>query len=914
MSEILEKLRPDRDLRCFFERPSAIAAMHHATANSFQVSGTWRQQFDWAVVEWNRDSVIEHPLFRNLPDGDLRGITLSYEESRINCLPMDSDVYPTVDWPYLRVWADDGSGEQFYRVRLRDYAVPVEGGYTPASAELELSGALTAGDHVGVSFLEEHHTHQVQAGATREMVVQALVDSVNSLSLRMSAERDGARLRLIYSGEGGTPASPTVGANGNRAGVYGFVAGAKTEWWDPWWAVFGGGVSPWKWRVTLPWDMLAAEDGRQVPAQAVRKLRWTYAADLQPGAFARSEFLVACSGWSTSGGARTYSVAGAGSRRIEDDAAEAIYTGVWSTGRGNFSGGTIHHTETPGAAVQIEYHAAGSHQLLLGTRKIDGGPRIGIEVDGGPITEESLLIAGEDVLCRVKLGDLGPGTHSVRVFHDDSPGSSFYFDYLEIAVPSTATPSLPTDPTITLATDWDTDHSISVPAERTAWMIHSLGFGGRVNHYVGAMWFYELHRPGHQYAAATVDFAGAPEFSQITELRIGLAGEPPDTDAVIRHVNRIGDTAETIAKAFELELNRGYTLVRAEAEGARLTIFARTMGTAGNLVRIAANPTDGVFRVAVSGDTLSGGVDGEWRTDLSATPRINRAARDWSRAFFTMLAGYGLDATAAFSMELQHGDDSPATGIAQRYPNGEAVWLNTPALQTNFSPASADFWKEVYREMAGIMTDAGVQPFLQFGEVQWWYFPLAGVGMPYYDDYTTSGFRIEYGRDMAVIPTETVDPAVYPDEAAWLARLIGEFTGAVMNHVQAAFPGCRFEVLYPTDVNETAWNQAVNYPLDFWTPARLDQLKTESFTYTFRRDLEGSKRTIGTGASRGFSRSSRSFLVGIGDSSTAWLKEVGLAVSESLESIVLFALDQYCLIGYSTPLRPAARRSLLLGA
>jgi len=48
--------------------------MHWASPTGFHVSGTWRQQFDWAVLEWNRDNVFEHPLFRYLPDGDLSGV------------------------------------------------------------------------------------------------------------------------------------------------------------------------------------------------------------------------------------------------------------------------------------------------------------------------------------------------------------------------------------------------------------------------------------------------------------------------------------------------------------------------------------------------------------------------------------------------------------------------------------------------------------------------------------------------------------------------------------------------------------------------------------------------------------------------------------------------------------------------
>ena len=87
MSNTLEKLRPDRDLQCFFFHPSAIAALSGTSASGLTLSGTWRQQFDWAVMEWDRDNVYEHPALRNLPDGDLSGLTLTYDETRTNCIP-----------------------------------------------------------------------------------------------------------------------------------------------------------------------------------------------------------------------------------------------------------------------------------------------------------------------------------------------------------------------------------------------------------------------------------------------------------------------------------------------------------------------------------------------------------------------------------------------------------------------------------------------------------------------------------------------------------------------------------------------------------------------------------------------------------------------------------------------------------
>ena len=46
---------------------------------------------------------------------------------------------------------------------------------------------------------------------------------------------------------------------------------------------------------------------------------------------------------------------------------------------------------------------------------------------------------------------------------------------------------------------------------------------------------------------------------------------------------------------------------------------------------------------------------------------IAAALRDWSRSFFEELKGYGIEATAAFSMELQHGDPS-AIGTCRNCP------------------------------------------------------------------------------------------------------------------------------------------------------------------------------------------------------------------------------------------------------
>jgi hypothetical protein len=289
---------------------------------------------------------------------------------------------------------------------------------------------------------------------------------------------------------------------------------------------------------------------------------------------------------------------------------------------------------------------------------------------------------------------------------------------------------------------------------------------------------------------------------------------------------------------------------------------------------------------------------------------VNRACRDWSREFCRALDSYGIETTAAFSMELQHGDDRVSTRIAQRYPSGNAVWLNTPALQTNFSPNSITYWRQVHFDMAQVMAEAGVTPYLQFGEVQWWYFPYDGSGMPFYDAYTQSAFQNAHGRPLALIPNGDVDPAQHPEEASFLAQLIGNFTDNVMAFVRAGFPSAKFEVLYPNDVNAGAFNRVVNYPSSSWIPANLACLKTESFTYTFERNLDLARTTVDFPATRAFPQSKSSFLVGLMDPFTAWHKEVNFARSANVESIVFFALDQYCLMGYETPLPRSLRRSV----
>jgi len=52
----------------------------------------------------------------------------------------------------------------------------------------------------------------------------------------------------------------------------------------------------------------------------------------------------------------------------------------------------------------------------------------------------------------------------------------------------------------------------------------------------------------------------------------------------------------------------------------------------------------------------------------------------------------------------------------------------------------------------------------------------------------------------------------------------------------------------------------------------------------------------------------------MGDATTPWMTEAHSAQGKGFESIVLFALDQMCLIGYPLPLPEMFRRSVRMGS
>ncbi|HEY3839737.1 MAG TPA: hypothetical protein VGL72_24365, partial [Bryobacteraceae bacterium] len=157
-----------------------------------------------------------------------------------------------------------------------------------------------------------------------------------------------------------------------------------------------------------------------------------------------------------------------------------------------------------------------------------------------------------------------------------------------------------------------------------------------------------------------------------------------------------------------------------------------------------------------------------------------------------------------------------------------------------------------------------------------------------------------------------VQPSQHPEEAEFQPALIGAFTRAIQQFVRQTYPTARFEVLYPVDTNSFPFTAVVNLPLSDWTPSTLDCLKTENFTFTGDFDLESASGAVTFPMQLGFTAAQASHLVGISNPATPWIKEAAVSTGIGLESVVLFALDQYCLVGYQPQSWNAGARSFMI--
>lgn len=1006
MSETISKLQPDRTLYvASFTPRSAIGCVHHASATGFTLSGRFNALDDNVILEWNRDNDFEHPDIRYLPDGNMAGLTLTYDYAHTGLADIATEIFAYTDFPYLLVYA--GLPEQQYKVRLKDYAVPVPGQtHQAASATVTLGGTLTANDEAGVLFFGEAYYHKVVAGDSAPSVVSDLASQINAQSTTMTASSSGAALTLttqrlgddanlirgytmvrgpsadgqiqltgtvapgdqatatITRGDGSsftatataavgdglpqmasklaaainadamnngnglvaTPSGDNIdlaakqpGASGNsikyRATATGGITATPaadtnmtggadpTETWSAATFQCTGGLSP-SWRVTLPFDSLVDKDGLAVPSN-IRKLQWTFSSPLPDSkAFEFTEFTAAFTNWSLSGSGVTLLKRGYPRLRFENDDREVTLSGPWSLTSGYYSKGGYSASAAAGAYAELDYHFGRSHDLYLGVYKDNFSGIVNVSMDGGPGVPVDLfggLFNTYRARVPVATG-LAVGRHTVRATvsgakNPASSGWNFLFDFFEAAEPSDWEAPIQVVSDVGFSTDFDTAHTLGAAPQRLAWGIHSLGIRGEVDHFVGIGQFVERIRSGGGFPQRTYTFGGTVTPNDQIILHFG--------DSSIGHYIQKGDTLGTIARALAFKINELFTGIWASSSGVVLTVTCRAPGysfTTSEEVIGAGTET-----ISTSGP-LTGGAEGVWVVDTNRTPKLNLAARDWHKDFAAALAARGLAAVFAYSTELT---DPPAI-FAQRYPDGSEVLTGNLSTQTAFRPETLDYWKPVYLETAQLMSEAGVTPRLQFGEIQWWYFPNAS-GMPYYDSYTTAQFQGQFGRPLHVFLTNNDDPDAFPDDSNFLRGQLQSHVDAIKSHVLASFPGAEFEVLWPRDANDPPsrrLNYRVNLPSN-WTPAHFEYFKCEAFGYTaFDHDMGKAVAAIRFPMdAQGFPPSRSRHIAGLFGYPWPWARVLVHARRASIALTNLWAYDQFCFFALDLPLQAEARRA-----
>lgn len=117
-----------------FDSLGASASLHHATANSFKVSGVFRDPADFCVlIVHDADDFYEHPSIRYLPDNNFAGLTLTFDVHYSGLRTLDSPRFATIDWPYLDVIPTAAKP-----VRLFDHATLVSGNHLPAAGQFTI--------------------------------------------------------------------------------------------------------------------------------------------------------------------------------------------------------------------------------------------------------------------------------------------------------------------------------------------------------------------------------------------------------------------------------------------------------------------------------------------------------------------------------------------------------------------------------------------------------------------------------------------------------------------------------------------------------------------------------------------------------------------------------------------------------
>ena len=888
----------------------AMAAITGASADGFTVTGVFRDAADFAVLYvYDADDYFGHPFLKYLPDFDLSGLVLSFDLSYSPGLqPIDSDFFPTIDWPYLDAILSDETSAQ---ISLFANATQVSGNYTAAQTVLEITtptGACVEYDRVTIWYQNYAYDFNAVGGETAAQVASTIAGYINA------TDWAGAHaITAVANGSNITVSSEKAGTDGNFITLYTQTYSPGTLSISPAVAPLTGGSSAATWNIVLNFSELGLA--------SVRQLWLTFAPALAVGAaYETTEWTAVFSSWSLvnpGNGTPALQVAGPGSVRVEENNPWCTLAGGWSLqASDSFSKGFAQASFTEGDSATVKYHCQSVHDLYVGLALYEGYGTFGVSLDGDARTLLSSAVDSSSQVFSRRLvrSGVAAGPHVVVLTNTD--GGTLVLDFIEAAVPSDV-PDAPGPWTErSPALDYDTIGYLLSPT-RLLWLVTTLGYSvAELNLYMGVFWFYQKARSGGTVPSILIDFSqttysAGSGFGDGDNVYLDLGGE------IFGKTIFPAEAADVplIAAHFCYYLNEVAAGVYATYSGTVLTVTLRAVGPSYSF-SFAAYKNTTATPLAYAG-SLEGGTLSAWVVDPTQSPVINVAAAAWMTDLFERCAAHNLNCVVSYSMELCF----PPDAWVACFPDGTRVTTATGFGTISSSqcvPSNAAFLayqRSIYLNTAALLQAAGLPVILQCGEHLWWYFPgstaPAAPGMAFYDAATAAAAIAALGRALHLFLTPNDDPSVngYADANFLRGRLLAH-EQAIVAAVKAAYPGALVELLYPYDVLYPLpagafnvggrLNNYVSTPAQWQAPgAVFDRMKIEALD----RDVSSFNVNLARIAMQlpvviwswppGLVR----YLIGVYVGGATWQRSLLAAESYGFAEEILFAIDQVCTMG-----------------
>ncbi len=627
--------------------------------------------------------------------------------------------------------------------------------------------------------------------------------------------------------------------------------------------------------------------------------------------------------------------------RIEEADSRCKYTGYWEDYKYGAEGwpsqwwSTGHAKRTaPNDAgdvrkVSFRYSQTGEHDLYLGTFLNTDCGKVAITLDGVTLPDSPFdLYLNEygGTNANVKLaGSVAAGTHVVEIsalFEKNaaSTGYYFYFDYLWPLVPQDVLDAPREYSDVSLAIDFDTDHGYKKPPAWHLWQLQKLGFNGHTDVYMGVFWNNKRRRVGATYPYATVEFSGTPSPGDVVSVSIG--------GTTIAHAIGYGETLQQIVSHIRASINGMFSGVWADDNcGTSTTLRIQSKAPSWTFTDLGGSDPNSVT-LTLSDYMGTAGTDGTWEMIDAISPVMTEGARRWIRDLAGQFQTAGIKASFAFSMECY----LPPAAMRAKYLSytggvvtpGADVDLGVPSHQMHFGTRVRAYLRQMYKECADQIAQAGAPVILQFGETQWWYFDNQAQdpngGMPFYDADTISEFAATKGHQIWPFRANTDDPSgdpAHPYETADFVRdRIWAYCQDVISYVRSYHPTAEFECLWPLDANQgspkpspnfRALNFHVNLPNQWKNSSYgIKYFRCEGFDYDVWQKNSTLIRQVVSFATSTLGRPAEEcmFLSGLyGPPDPPMAQAYGMWLPLKLYSFCFWAFDQFCLNSRPVPLQ-----------